>query len=285
MERSVFYDLACESSVKKESEEKSIKFWESASGNLQIRWGEDEHHGRYAVFFTNPLYWMEDDYFLTVRDKVSEEIVNLFKEYMPKQKERSLELLVIGLGNPKMTADALGAEVVERVMVTRKLYEPSECFLAMSVSAISIGVLGTTGIETLEHLRALCHQIRPDLVLTVDALAAKRSERLGATIQISSGGISPGSGVKQPQKRLSRQTLGVPVVSIGVPTVIHASAILRESFEKLGILEWESAREIVAREGDFFVMPKESDLLLRESANLLSSAINRACVRFSEERT
>ncbi len=285
MERSFFYDLAYESFSRKECEEQGSKFWESSAGDLQIRWGEDKHHGRYIVFFSSPLYWIEDDYFLLVREKVAEELFALFSEMMPINRGESRSLLVAGLGNPKMTADALGAEVAERITVTRKIYEPADRFSSMSVSAISTGVLGTTGIETIEHLQGLCQQISPDLVLTVDALAAKRSDRLGATIQISTGGISPGSGVKQPQKRLNYQTLGMPVISIGVPTVIHASAILGEAFTELGVFEWESAQELLAKEKNFFVMPKESDLLLRSSALLLSSAINQACMRFSEEFT
>ena len=285
MERSVFYDLACESFSRKECEEQGSKFWESSAGDLQIRWGEDERHGRYAVFFTKPLSWIENAYFLSVREKVAEELFSIFLEMMPRKRGKSRSLLVAGLGNPKMTADALGAEVADRVTVTRKIYELSDRFSPMSVSAISTGVLGTTGIETIEHLQALCQQISPDVVLTVDALAAKRSERLGATIQISTGGISPGSGLKQPQKRLNYQSLGVPVISIGVPTVIHASAILGEAFTELGVFEWESAQELLAKEKNFFVMPKESDLLLRSSAQLLSSAINQACMRFSEDFT
>lgn len=276
MERSVFYDLACENFEKKETKNQRSNVWESPSGNLQLLWGEDEHHGAYTIFFTQPFWLMEEECFFETRKKLSEELFRLFSQYIGKEKT----LLVAGLGNPKMTADALGAEVVDRVTVTRKILFEEERS-RIRVSAVSMGVLGNTGIETVEHLRGICEQIRPNVVLAVDALSSKSKERLGATIQLSSGGISPGSGVDMAQTRLSQSTVGVPVISLGVPTVIHSSSILRAALEELGIEDREQSKKILEREKGLFVMPKESDLLLRSAATLLASAIDLACHSFA----
>ena len=209
-----------------------------------------------------------------MREKLSEEICRLFSEMI--QEKNKVSVLVAGLGNPKMTADALGSAVADRITVTRKIVNEPRT----RVSAISTGVLGTTGIETVEHLSALCERIQPSVVIAVDALAAKRRERLGATVQITADGLSLGAGINHSQSRVCQRTLGVPVISLGVPTVLPSSAILSEAFSCLSLEESEDAKVILEREKGFFVMPKESDLLLESAALLLSSAINRACTEF-----
>jgi len=272
MERSTFLDLACENWEEKNSTAKRKEVWSSSSGNLQIRWGEDQAHGRYAVFFTQPLWKLNDESFFELREKLSEELHHFLFENVRNCETEKKSLLVAGLGNPKMTADALGAEVCDRMIVTGGMEETSS---EISLSAVSLGVLGTTGIESFEHLDALCRYLRPSVVLAVDALSAKSQARVGATIQISTGGISPGAGVGNSQKTLSQKTLGVPVVSLGVPTVVRSSVIIREAMEKLGVKA--SKEEAIFAQDSFFLMPKECDLILRNAALLLSSAIHRAC--------
>ncbi len=273
MEVSTFLDLACENFEEENSTDKN-KIWKSSSGNLQIRWGEDKIHKHYAVFFTEPIWRMCDESFFEVREKLSQELYSfLFCDGINRAKGQT-HLLVAGLGNPKMTADALGAEVVDRIAVTRKMEDVKNA--DPSVSAVSLGVLGTTGIESFEHLDALCGYLKPNVVLVVDALSAKSQARIGATIQISTGGISPGAGVGNSQKSLCRETLGVPVVSLGVPMVVRSSVIVREAMNALGV-EFSKDENGFLTQDSFFMMPKEGDLILRNAAVLLASAINRAC--------
>jgi len=128
-------------------------------------------------------------------------------------------ILVIGLGNWNVTPDALGPKVVSRLMVTRHLleYVPDQVDEGVRpVCAVSPGVLGITGIETGEIVRGIVDRVKPDVVIAIDALASRKMERVNTTIQIADTGISPGSGVGNKRMELSRETLGVPVIAIGV---------------------------------------------------------------------
>lgn len=142
--------------------------------------------------------------------------------------------LVVGLGNWNATPDALGPRAVSELLVTRHLYEMSPPELRgglRPVSALAPGVLGLTGIETMEIVRGVVDRIQPHLVICIDALAARSSDRLCATIQLSDTGIRPGAGVGNKRKGLSQETLGVPVLAIGVPTVIHAMTIVGDALD------------------------------------------------------
>ena len=277
MDRSVFLDLACENSDEKFSASERKSVWTAPSGNFRICRGKNDQHGGYSVFFTDPIWLWGEELFFEVREKLSDELSRFLSVAFEKDCSREKILLVAGLGNPKMTADALGAEVIERMEITRKIGSDSES--SVKVCAVIPGVLGATGIETVEHIGALCDRIHPSAVLAVDALSAKSQARLGATIQISSGGISPGGGIGNLQKRLSEETLGVPVVSIGVPTVVRSSVIVREALEELRISLTEEEIGFISR-NPFFMLPGECDLLLQSAALLLASAIHRACEIF-----
>jgi len=171
-------------------------------------------------------------------------------------------VLVVGLGNEQCTPDALGPRTARRVLVSRHmktelsrlLDEPS----LTAVSSFSPGVLGQTGMETGEIVRGVTQRITPSLVIAVDALAARDTSRLGSTVQLASVGLSPGSGVGNKRAELSQKTLGVPVLSIGVPTVVDASALGGEG------------------NGGMIVTPREIDLLIDRAARLVGDAINRA---------
>lgn len=143
-------------------------------------------------------------------------------------------VLVVGLGNWNATPDALGPRAVSELLVTRHLYEMSPPELRgglRPVAAMAPGVLGLTGIETMEIVRGVCDRIRPELVICIDALAARSSDRLCATIQLADTGIQPGAGVGNVRKGISQETLGVPVLAIGVPTVIHAMTIVGDALD------------------------------------------------------
>ena len=168
-------------------------------------------------------------------------------------------VLVAGLGNESITPDALGPEAVHLMLATRHLPAGTAAALGMGtlrpVSAIAPGVLGQTGIETCEILAALVKEVSPAAVIAVDALAAGDPARLGATVQICDTGISPGSGVANRRKELSAQTLGVPVIAVGVPTVTDFSAGGGEPM---------------------MVTPREIDLIIENAAKTVAFALNKA---------
>ena len=143
-------------------------------------------------------------------------------------------VLVIGLGNWDITPDALGPKTVSSLFVSRHLFEhlpESMTENIRPVCALSPGVLGTTGIETLEIVKGITQRVNPKCVIAIDALVARSIKRLGTSLQISDSGINPGSGVGNHRKELSKETLGVPVISIGVPTVVDAAPITENAFE------------------------------------------------------
>lgn len=169
-------------------------------------------------------------------------------------------VLVIGLGNKKITADALGPKTNSFVLATRHIVEDLKKTGGYSdiipVSSVATGVLGETGIETCEIIKGITQQIKPSCVIAVDALAATSTDRLGTTVQFSDAGISPGSGVGNHRHEISRETLGVPVVSIGIPTVVSTSVISGNSGD------------------DLYVTPREIDRITNQGAKLIGMGIN-----------
>ena len=170
--------------------------------------------------------------------------------------------LVVGLGNTDITPDALGPFACDRVLATRHINDKLKHDLGLdglrSVCCLSPNVLGKTGIESYDLIVAAANKIKPDAIIAVDALAARDPERLCRTIQISDSGICAGSGVNNARKQLSLDTIGIPVIAVGMPTVIDANSFF-------------AAQEISE---NMMVTPKEIDLLIEKSANILSRAIN-----------
>lgn len=177
-------------------------------------------------------------------------------------------VLVVGLGNRAITPDAVGPETAQRVIATRHLKGEWARVAGLEalrpVTAVVPGVMGNTGIEPAEFLQGLIRQINPCCVLAIDALAAQSPHRLGCTIQLCDSGISPGSGVHNARPALSRETLGIPVAALGIPTVIDAGAFLPDDAP----LPQSSAGMIVT--------PREIDLLIRRSSLMAAAAINSA---------
>lgn len=171
--------------------------------------------------------------------------------------------LVLGLGNRAVTPDAVGPWTAEEVFVTRHLVQhlPQSFGDFRPVAAAAAGVLGTTGLESGELASALCQQLRPDVVIAVDALAAQAPSRLCRTIQLSDSGIVPGSGVGNARFALNQENLGVPVLAVGVPTVIRASALSQEHHRELDSL---------------IVTPSDIDAQAAELAKLLGCGISLA---------
>jgi len=201
------------------------------------------------------------------------------------------EVLVVGLGNRNVTADALGTRVVERMLVTRHLQQAIAEEMQgklRGVSAIAPGVLGLTGIETAELCRGLVRHVRPQAVIAIDALAAYESERICTTVQITDTGIQPGSGVGNHRLGLTEETLGVKVIAVGVPMVVYASTIACDAMARLihnyGMLEpgREHAADTLLHQvtegflGEMVVTPREIDELVLSVADLIADGLNQA---------
>lgn len=167
--------------------------------------------------------------------EISEELAKYIKELIKIEKEDYV-VLVAGLGNRQVTPDALGPHVVDNLAITRHIvkeygkYAMGEDAVHMT-SAIVPGVMAQTGMETLEIIKGIVKETKPDLVIAVDALAARNSKRLNRTIQIADTGINPGSGVGNHRNGITEETIGVPVIAIGVPTVVDAATIVNDTME------------------------------------------------------
>ena len=175
-------------------------------------------------------------------------------------------MLVVGLGNREVTADAIGPLTVDSLLVTRHYFQEEVVGAAVGkkyrkVSAFVPGVMAQTGMETMELIRGVVEETKPDVVLAVDALAARSPQRLNTTIQLTDTGISPGAGVGNNRKALTKESLGCPVIAIGVPTVLDAVTIAKE----------EVAEDVAA----FFVMPRNIDSSVQYVSELLAGGINR----------
>lgn len=170
-----------------------------------------------------------------LQDRVAAKFAEEFERYLAALNiDPDAKILIIGLGNRRVTADALGPTVVNNILVTRHLFElmPEQVEEGYRpVSAISPGVLGTTGIETSEIVFGVVEHTQPDLVIAIDSLASKALQRVNTTIQIADTGISPGSGIGNKRKALTRETMGVPVIAIGIPTVVDAVTIAHDTID------------------------------------------------------
>lgn len=208
--------------------------------------------GRYTTLFSRAVARGEREYY----GRLIKALAAALREFVHGARRP----MVVGLGNPAMTADALGSEVVKRVRVTRGMADGSED----GVCVLSPNVMGVTGIESFDIVRGTAERVKPDLVIVADSLCAAASERIASAFQITDAGITPGSGVSNFRRRFDRATLGTEVVSVGVPLVVYASTLIREAGG-----EWGS-------DGELVVTPKDIDLIVGDCALVIASAINKA---------
>lgn len=225
-----------------------------------------------------------------LRQAVAERLADALAALIPKDGE----VLVIGLGNRHVTADALGAQVVDYTLVTRHMRSNVTEELRSrlrSVCAVAPGVLGVTGLETAEMVKGIVERVKPCAVIAIDALAALDSNRIGTTVQVTDTGIKPGSGVGNHRRGLTVETLGVPVIAIGVPMVVYASTIARDSLsilvKDLKLTNEDAEGEDKALDsliehisksalGELIVTPREIDSMVRNLAQVLALGINFA---------
>ena len=233
--------------------------------------------GKYITLDAEALTQRPLDLFAHVSQCLRRELTELIP--LPETKLKSGTVLVVGLGNRGVTPDSLGPRVAERVFVTRHIKEhmpEAFDFDIPSVCAIAPGVLGVTGVETMDIVFGVANKVKPDLIIAVDALASRRAARISTTIQLSDSGISPGSGVGNTRADLSRANLGVPVIAVGVPLVVYASTISQDTIsliaDETGLHGDEErlrelAEQVIAKHmGDFIVTPKDIDVIVEDDA-------------------
>lgn len=191
-------------------------------------------------------------------------------------------IFVVGLGNESITPDALGPKTIKSILATRhingEIAHSTGLEALRSVAAIAPGVLGQTGIEVSEIIQSIVKKINPAALIVVDALASMETSRLGTTIQICNTGISPGSGVGNARPGLNQKTIGIPVIGVGVPTVVDAQTMAKNllDLEKKPYNEEKLSKKIQSRGEPMMVTPREIDLLIERASKLLAMSINGA---------
>lgn len=233
--------------------------------------------------------------------EISIELARLIKRLLPRKKQ-PLSVLVAGLGNRDVTPDALGPRVVDNIMITRHVLKEFGKYAfgeeVNAVSGIVPGVMAQTGMESQEIVRGAIEETKPDVMIAIDALAARSTRRLSRTIQITDTGINPGSGVGNHRHGLSEETLGIPVIAIGVPTVVDAATIVSDTMHTLiqameehshlqtlstglnalnDMEKYELIRELLSPQlNTMFVTPKDIDESIKRLSYTLSEGLNIA---------
>lgn len=250
--------------------------------------------GNYITLDIKKMKLVDDDRI----EQIAEVLSNELREIINKHVSDTEDILVVGLGNIYVTPDALGPKVVPEIEVTRHILEYMPKLMpedTRPVSAISPGVLGTTGIETMEILKGIVDNIKPKMLIVIDALASRSIERISSSIQIADTGIVPGAGVDNTRKEISIKTLGLPVIALGIPTVVDLASITNDcidlfienlqekamSNEYLNELKekdnYEEIKEaLIPRDYNMIVTPKEIDELIENMSKIVSKGINMA---------
>lgn len=254
--------------------------------------------GKYVTIEIEDIKYLDEK----SKQKVIEELSNVLKVFIGNNKDNSI--FFVGLGNVYVTPDSLGPKVIQHIDVTRHLIKFAKDLVEPNtrcVSAMSPGVLGTTGIETSEIITSVSKAIQPNMVIAIDSLASQSINRLGKTIQISNTGITPGAGVHNKREGINQQILDTPVIAIGVPTVVDMATITNEAIDKmltnikekiyadnnemskekidkvLSVLESDNRYNVIAESLDtenYIVTPKEIDEVIMVVSDIISSSIN-----------
>ena len=259
--------------------------------------------GEYITIETKDIKYLEDKEEHELVKIVSDELKNLIKG-KEKSNEKS-SILIVGLGNEYITPDALGPKVVKNINITRHVLNIAGDIAnsnQRSVCAIMPGVLGTTGIETFEIVKSVVDRIKPDIVIAIDSLASSSMHRIGNTIQLSDTGITPGAGVRNKREGLNYESLNVPVIALGVPTVVDFVTLTNEAIDKMidktaneieefedvdndqlknivGFLNQKTRYDMVANllnSDSYIFTPKEVDELIDVTSSIIGKSINLA---------
>lgn len=233
--------------------------------------------GSYVTMSFPPLYELHEGELAPLAETLSE----LILEFCDKLPKKPRSVLAVGLGNRAMTADAVGPESIRAMTATRhlRIEDPDlfDKYAEAELSLLAPGVMGETGIEAVELVAGAVRAAAPELVIAVDALAARSVTRLATTVQLSDTGIRPGSGVGNSRRAIDRETLGVPVLAIGIPTVVSSHTLVYDAFRQAGLADGEipgRLREVLSEGVSFFVSPRESDTVTERAAQLVANAVN-----------
>ena len=225
--------------------------------------------GRYITLeLKNPLLDTNE-----LQENTCKSLAEEIKQFLTLLGISEPKIMVAGLGNRNITADSLGPKVTDKIVVTRHVKNMKDIDIDErlgNICAIAPGVMGITGIETGEIIKGMLKTVKPDILLVIDALASRKTSRVNATIQISDSGIVPGSGVGNHRMELSKEALGIPVLAIGVPTVVDAATLVKD------ILGTEEKPEIKENYGNMIVTPKNIDIAIERMSDVISAGINMA---------
>lgn len=250
--------------------------------------------GNYITLDVKEIKNADEERIEEIAEIMADELRNVIGEHVSDTDD----ILVVGLGNRYVTPDALGPKVVPEIEVTRHILEYMPKIMpedTRPVSAISPGVLGITGIETMEILNGIVQNIKPKMLIVIDALATRKLERISSSIQIADTGIVPGAGVNNARKEISINTLGIPVIAIGIPTVVDLATITNEcinifienlqqkamSNSTLNELKekdnYEEIKEaLIPKDYNMIVTPKEIDKLIDNMSEIVARGINKS---------
>lgn len=258
--------------------------------------------GNYITIDSPKIRENDDEAFESTSKILSEKLKQILKL------KKDTTVLAVGLGNWNVTPDALGPKVISNLLVTRHLFEYVPAHLdenTRPVCAVSPGVLGLTGIETSEIIKGITDMVKPDIIIAIDALASRKMDRISTTIQIADTGITPGSGIGNKRKGLDEEYLGVPVIAIGVPTVVDAATVANDAIELLIENITTSTKEdsymrkiadsfdiehryplikevLTPYVGNLIVTPKEVDGIIEEVSKIIANGINSAVLEHSD---
>ena len=211
-----------------------------------------------------------------IKEKAAKTLAEYIKEFIPFH--YYLKVLLIGLGNEKVTADSLGPHTVDKVKITSHLFKIFDCDgdeEMANVSGFNPSVTGVTGLETADVIESLVKMTEPEVVLVIDSLAARNIERVSTTIQLCDTGISPGAGMGNRRKEISQETLGCRVISVGVPTVIDSRTLIMEAAEELHLAgEPQLLKYFETRKMDMIVTASDIDQIIKDFSDIISKAIN-----------
>lgn len=270
LEAREFVDEKEEGVVVKEEEQDGIKISEIKILNQKAAKKMNKPIGTYITAELAPL---TDN--LRDGDSKAEYIGKLIEPLLPKEGT----ILIAGIGNETITPDALGPKSADNILATRHITGELKRSLGLSglrsVAVLAPGVLGQTGIETGELIKSVVESIKPSAVIVIDALSSRSLSRLGCTIQISDAGISPGSGVGNHRLSLNKETMGIPVIGIGVPTVVDAQTLALELIPEAK-LSYQQKGLVSPRGEQMIVTPREIDLLIERASRLVGMSLNCA---------
>ncbi len=240
--------------------------------------------GTYVTMEAPAMVEPDEDYHREISNCLAEELLEMLPDM---EEERSI--LVVGLGNREVTADALGPQVVDNLFITRHVIREYgkaayNCNKMNQVSSIEPGVMAKTGMETAEIVKGVISETKPDVLIVVDALASRSTKRLNRTIQITNTGIHPGSGVGNHRNAMTEESLGIPVIAIGVPTVVDAATIVGDALERLleGDEEFDRVkymgqhRSVFSELNNMYMTGKDIDSVVKRVSFTVSEGINIA---------